>query len=72
MYIEERGWVKAKILLTKLIYWKIQDCKKQSTSIQSSDFNLPFQIVIYHPILSNNYNNVLEKENHLVHSLHQA
>ena len=52
------------------------------------DFNLPFQIVIYHPILSNKCNNIfppvlsscivtllelfLQRSNHILHSLYHA
>ena len=58
MYIEDRGWAKAQILLTNC--WYIEKCRLVGiiTSIQSSVFNFPFQIVIYHPILSNNCKNV--------------
>ena len=56
MYIEERRWVTAQILLTNCSY--IEKFRLVGIiSKQSSVFSLPFQIFIYHPILSNNCNN---------------
>ena len=64
MCIEERGWVRAKILLTNWKYIKKSRLIGKIYKYTSSVFNFPFEIVIYHPILSNYCNNVF----HLVFS----
>ena len=61
--------------------------KEYSTSMQCSVFNLPFQIAIYQPILTNNWNNLvhpvftlycdthgtaLDESNHVFEGSHQA